>query len=425
MKKAITKMLLVFISIFILAGVIPLSANASTSTSNNKTKIFSYLTNELGFNSAAACGIMANIEKESNFKSNVIIRDSNGLPSGGLCMWNGGRLNNLKAYCSKNGLNYLSIEGQLSYLKSELQKKQYVHIYKYLKNVANNSKGAYNAAHYWCYYFEIPANRSSKSVQRGNSATKSYWPVYGDKDLRSPKLQFTSKTDTYAPGSSVKVKWSTGGADADRYRLYLVKKNEKTGKYDYENSKIWFFGESTKTATISKKYLQTGTYKIYVYACNDITGSELRSENVLSLKIKCTKHDYTAKMTKVPTDTKNGTMTHTCSICGNVVKKALTYADYLETTAVKNLKVKSLDSNAVKIVWDAFNCAEGYEICINNGDKWINLGFMSSEQERALRITGLEPGNTYKLKVIAYKTINGKKVFSKDSKVISITPKEA
>ena len=96
MKKALARVMLIAFSIVIIAGVMPLSANASSSS--NKSKIFSYLTQELEFNSAAACGIMANIEKESNFRSNVIIRDSNGLPSGGLSMWNGGRLNNLKKY---------------------------------------------------------------------------------------------------------------------------------------------------------------------------------------------------------------------------------------------------------------------------------------------------------------------------------------
>ncbi|MBQ4267045.1 MAG: hypothetical protein IJB93_02530, partial [Clostridia bacterium] len=192
MKKALARIMLVALSIVIFAGVMPLSANASSSS--NKTTVFRYLTQELGFNSAAACGIMANIEKESNFRPNVIIRDSNGLPSGGLCMWNGGRLNSLKNHCANKGLNYLSIEGQLSYLEVELKNSYYKHIYNYLKNVADSSQGAYNAAHYWCYYFEIPANRSSKSVQRGNAAIRNYWPVYGGVDLKTPELSVAKGT---------------------------------------------------------------------------------------------------------------------------------------------------------------------------------------------------------------------------------------
>ena len=103
MKKALMKVVLIAMTLITLITVIPLSANAASTS--NKTEVFSYLTKELGFNSAAACGIMANIEKESNFKSGTIIRDSNGLLSGGLCQWNGSRLTNLKNYCSKKGYN--------------------------------------------------------------------------------------------------------------------------------------------------------------------------------------------------------------------------------------------------------------------------------------------------------------------------------
>ena len=173
MKKAMMKVILTMMTLVTLLTVIPLSANASTS---NKTEVFSYLTKELGFNSAAACGIMANIEKESNFKSGTVIRDSNGLLSGGLCMWNGSRLNNLKNYCSKNGYNYLSIKGQLNFLEHELKSSRYSHIYEYLKNVSNSSGGAYDAAYYWCYYFEVPATRATRAKQRGSEWTWACYP---------------------------------------------------------------------------------------------------------------------------------------------------------------------------------------------------------------------------------------------------------
>ena len=96
MKKALTRIMLFALVIVTLLTIVPLSASASTDS--NKTKVFSFLTREMGFNSAAACGIMANIERESNFKPNIIAKDSNGRYSGGLCMWNGSRLRNLKNY---------------------------------------------------------------------------------------------------------------------------------------------------------------------------------------------------------------------------------------------------------------------------------------------------------------------------------------
>ena len=237
MKQALKRALLLALTLITLITVIPLSANAATTSTSasNKQKVFSYLTNQMGFNSAAACGIMANIEKESNFKSTTVIRDSNGLQSGGLCMWNGSRLTKLKNHCNNKGLNYLSVEGQLSYLKYELSLSSYKHIYNYLKNVKNTSDGAYNAAHYWCYYFEIPANRASKAVQRGNAAISSYWPVYGNKTLSTPTL-CVNKT-AFNLNSTATLSWTSGGKNADFYKLHIAKK--VGDKYDWENAKIY------------------------------------------------------------------------------------------------------------------------------------------------------------------------------------------
>ena len=218
MKKALMKVLLIAMTLVTLLTVIPLSANA---TSDNKTQIFSYLTKEMGLNSAAACGIMANIEKESNFKPEKIIRDSNGLPSGGLCMWNGSRLNRLKTYCNNNGLNYLSIKGQLSYLSYELKLSQYKHVLNYIKNVPNNSSGAYDAAYYWCYYFEIPASRGSRSVQRGNAAIRTYWPTYGNKTISKPEISFSSDKTSFDLNSSLTIEWTSGSKNADTYKLFV------------------------------------------------------------------------------------------------------------------------------------------------------------------------------------------------------------
>ncbi len=422
MKKALTRTLLAALSILILAGIIPLSANASTSS--NKTKIFSYLTSELGFNSAAACGIMANIEKESMFKSNVIIKDSNGLPSGGLCMWNGGRLKNLKNFCSEKGLDYLSIEGQLSYLKEELQKSYYSHIYKYLKNVADNSSGAYNAAYYWCYYFEIPANRGSKSVQRGNSAISNYWPVYGAKDIKKPTVKFKTGESSYTVGSNVTVTWNNAGKDVDGYKVYLVEKDQKTGKYDYENSKIFFFDENAKSCTIKEKYLAIGQYKVYVYAYNSTTGDS-KGSNVLSLKIRCKLHDYESKITKYPTAKANGVTTYTCTACGKVKEKALTLKSYFGDNQVANFRVTGIAKNAIKVRWNEFKGADGYKVYVKQGDKFVDIGTVSSKDDLALMVKGLDSATTYSFKVYAFKETDEGKVFSDVSKTIKATTKAA
>lgn len=423
MKKALTRTLLIAMSIVILAGVMPLSANASSTTNSNKTTIFSYLTNQLGFNSAAACGIMANIEKESNFKSGTIIRDSNGLLSGGLCQWNGSRLNNLKNYCYKNKLNYLSIEGQLNYLEHELQKKQYSHIYKYLKNVSDTAKGAYDAAHYWCYYFEVPANRSSKSVQRANAATKSYWPVYGGKDLEKPKLSVADGT-TYEPGKKLTVKWTSAGDDADGYKVYLVRKNAETGKYDYDNAKVASVNKNTKKFTIKAHNMKVGSYKVYVYAYNTITDSEVKS-NVLTFKIKCKTHVYSSKITTLPSDKEAGVTTYSCNYCKKAYTEPLTMHDYINNSKVKNVRVTGVATNSVKVRWDELALADGYRIYVKEGNEWVSLGTTEQSDNKAFVVRNLEEGKTYIFKVKAFKEVDGTRVNTVSSNTVKATTKAA
>lgn len=422
MKKALARLVLVVFSVILLAGVIPLSANAASNTSSNKTTIFKYLTEELGFNSAAACGIMANIEKESSFRSNIIIRDSNGLPSGGLCMWNGGRLNNLKKFCANKGLNYLSIEGQLAYLEYELQKEPYKHIYKYLKNVANSSNGAYNAAHYWCYYFEVPANRSSKSVQRGNTAIKSYWPVYGVVELKTPKLT-VAKGTTYEPEKDIKVSWTTAGNDTDSYRIHLVKKDTKTGKYDYENEKVAKLDPKQLSYSLRAKNLKKGSYKAYVTAHNDITGAEVKS-NVLSFTIKCPEHDYTTKITSLPTDKKNGVKTLTCKVCKDVKKEAYLLKDYIKTLRVENVTAVDVTHSTLKVTWDKFKYADGYIVYAKICDKWQKIATINSGKTE-VSVKNLDSEKTYEFRVKAFRNDKDGTIYSKVSKTLAVTTEVA
>lgn len=141
---------------------------------SNEEKIFHYLTKIDDFSVAAACGILANIKCESGFRPDAYN------PSGssyGICQWLGGRYSNLKEYCQDNGLDYTSLKGQCLFLSYELENK-YSSVYHYIKSVDPSAQGAYDAGYHWCYYYEIPANRSSVSVTRGNMAKNDFWPKY-------------------------------------------------------------------------------------------------------------------------------------------------------------------------------------------------------------------------------------------------------
>ena len=137
----------------------------------NAEKCFMYFTEDMGLSEAAACGIMANIYKESTFNPEA------GSSYYGLVQWGGGRKSNLHSFCSKNGYSASTMEGQLNFLAHELS-GAYASVLEYLESVPNTAQGAYDAAYHFCYYFERPSNKAAKSDARGDLAQETYFPEY-------------------------------------------------------------------------------------------------------------------------------------------------------------------------------------------------------------------------------------------------------
>ena len=134
--------------------------------------IFNFLTNEMKLNRAAAMGVMANIYWESGYKAVI---DGDGGTSYGLCQWHAGRKTRLINWCTENGLDYNSVEGQLKFLQYELP-NFYPAVDSYIRQVENTADGAYDAAYYFCFNFEAPANRTAQSTKRGNYARDTLFP---------------------------------------------------------------------------------------------------------------------------------------------------------------------------------------------------------------------------------------------------------
>ena len=141
---------------------------------SNEQLTFIFAVKEMGYNTAAATGLLANIKAESGF--NPKINGDSGT-SYGICQWHAARKSRLFNWCDKNGLDHSSLAGQLYFLKYELE-TYYPSVNRYMKGVSNDSDGAYDAAYYFCYNFEAPANKASKSASRGNSAVNTYYPRY-------------------------------------------------------------------------------------------------------------------------------------------------------------------------------------------------------------------------------------------------------
>ncbi|MGN1419572.1 MAG: phage tail tip lysozyme [Acutalibacteraceae bacterium] len=402
MKKAFQT---IFSVVIMLTAICAMSF-PSGAASSNKDKVFDYLTQELGFSTAAACGVMANIEKESEFNAKEVIIDSNGLPSGGLCQWNGSRFTNLKKYCSNNNYDYLSVEGQLSYLEHEL-KSGYTHIYNYLKNVSNNASGAYDAAYYWCYYFEVPANRSSKAVNRGSIAKNNYWPSYSKKanQLSSFKLSCSANGKTADILSTLNLKWNSAGTSAKSYTVYITK--SENGKTKTVKKEV--LSSSARSYSIKLKTLGTGSYSAYVTAKNSTSS---KNSSAVKFSVKCTQHIYTSKITKSPTETATGIRTYTCTKCGNTVTKSVSKTtSQAPQLSLKTLKVSSASGTKIAIKWSRSQNASGYEFYRYSDGKWKKATTVYSSITK-FTFTGLSQGKTYKIKVRAFADAAGKTVYS-------------
>lgn len=142
----------------------------------NEQLCYAFAIKELGYNNAAAAGLLANIKAESNFRTNA---NGDSGRSYGICQWFAARKTRLVNWCSLKKLDPSTLYGQLYFLEYELE-NYYPSVHRYMKNVENTPEGAYDAAYYFCYNFEAPANKASKSTSRGNSAQDTYYDKYID-----------------------------------------------------------------------------------------------------------------------------------------------------------------------------------------------------------------------------------------------------
>lgn len=406
MKKALKSLF----SVVIMLSIVLIS-QSTASAASEKNSVYSYLTNELGFSCAAACGIMANIEKESNFDPTQVARDSNGLLSGGLCMWNGSRFASLKKYCNQKGYSYLSVKGQLSYLGHELNSSYYKHIYNYLKKVPNTAQGAYDAAHYWCYYFEIPKNRATSAVKRGNLAKSTYWNNYSANELSPVKLTCPDNNKTVSLAESIKLSWNNAGKSVKSYTLYLAK--YKDGKADFAKAQKIRLSAKTFSKTLKLSELGKGKYSAYVLA-------QGKTKSVKSNKIvftaKCLNHIYTSKITKAKADTANGVREYTCKLCGEKIKQ--TIDSKAVTPEVKAFGVVSCKTNSVSFKLSFPKGVSGFECYKFDGEKWVKVNTLPSNKG-SVTIGGLSSGKIYKFRFRAFTDTNDKTLYS-EYKTISV-----
>ncbi len=239
--------------ICLLAGLLLVLFPADARAEDVEKTVFYYLTDEMELSPAAACGIMGNIKAESGFQPNIV-----GMGGAyGLCQWTGARITRLRSFCSSQKLDSTSAAGQMAYLEYEL-KNYYPQVYSYVKSVSNDAAGAYAAGYYWCMHFEIPANRASASVYRGNLAKNTYWPQYG---LGS----FTLSAEL--EDGWVKLTWHNCSVT----KLAVMRSTKKNGTYE-EIDRVKTSAGSFTDKTIKKQKLY------YYYVCPVKSGEAVEDQ---------------------------------------------------------------------------------------------------------------------------------------------------
>ncbi len=201
----------------------------------NRETIYKYLTQTLGYNMAAACGILANIESECSFMSNNLqsignsalnwtdeqyttavdngtytktVKNDNGTTETkdtrwmfshdsygyGLCQWTyWSRKQNLYDYAKKKEKSISDISMQLDFMDSEelpgYYEKQSDGTKTYLKrdilkNATLSWGGAYYSAYKFCTIYEQPSKTEERAKARGNLAVE-MWKNYSGQSSAS------------------------------------------------------------------------------------------------------------------------------------------------------------------------------------------------------------------------------------------------
>lgn len=128
-----------------------------------------FLHTQLNLPYNSAIGVMANLYAESNFMPHAI---GDGGTSYGLCQWHNERWERLVDFCNESGYDWQTAEGQLYFLKHELENRG-----SYLYNYLLHCDDAREAAYEFCVQFEHPADEEIAGYKRADMASRMLIPT--------------------------------------------------------------------------------------------------------------------------------------------------------------------------------------------------------------------------------------------------------
>ena len=163
-------------------------------------------------------------------------------------------------------------------------------------------------------------------------------------------------------------------------------------------------------------YKKIDNFKIYCYS--GTAGEQYAKDNSLDYELldNHTHNFGTWKITKDPAYTTSGRKSRICSICGKV--ETATIAK-LTLSKVTDAKLGGRAADALRINWAKNASADGYIVEMYQGNKWVRVAKITSNNTTTFRKAGLKAGTAYKFRVRAYKMSGKTAVYSEYSATVA------
>lgn len=254
-------------------------------------QIYTTLTKTYKYNTAIACGILANIQRESSFNPNALNKYSNAY---GLLQWLGSRKTNLISYCKSNTSDsYTTVAGQLAFMLHELSTTE-KKTWNSISNISNTATGAETAGYIFSRDFERHGN-SVEDRNRGDLARNTFWGFYSKyspeesgeieiavSNIGSKIVEYarSKKGSKYSPGGKGPTLYDEVGLVYDSYN-YVGK------PLSYMSAKALYniLSKSAKKKVTSKEasagdliFYDTGDY--YTISIANGSGGEIVASNI-------------------------------------------------------------------------------------------------------------------------------------------------
>ncbi len=199
---------------------------------------------------------------------------------------------------------------------------------------------------------------------------------------------------------------------------------------------------ATKTIKVTVKLNKVSNVKATAstYNSNKITWSKLTGADGYEI-YRATSKIGTYKLVKTITNGSTVSYTNTSLKTGNtyyykvraykIVNGEKNYGEFSSVSYAKpvlsipsNVKVVSASYNSNKITWNKVTGASGYEVmrATSKTGTYKTVKTITSGSTLSYTNTSLKTGSTYYYKVRAYRTVDGKKVYSRYSSIVSSKP---